>query len=88
MNYKEIDIFDLLYETFKIDKNRPLRLFEAFSGMGTHTTAVACEKLGIKWLGIELDKETRQFGIDRVYNYFGKLEKVSKQDSYNLFNFE
>lgn len=50
MNYKEIDIFDLLYETFKIDKNRPLRLFEAFSGMGT-------QHMSLKQLGNE-------FGFD------------------------
>lgn len=54
--------------------------------MGTHTTAIACEKIGCRWLGIELDKETFIYGCDRVKGYIGKFEKLQKYGAYNLFS--
>lgn len=56
--------------------------------MGTHTTAIACEKLSLKWIGIELDKETFIYGCDRVHNYIGEYEKVDKYKTQTLFNLE
>lgn len=54
--------------------------------MGTHTTAIGCEKLGCKWLGIELDEETYIFGCDRVKNFIGDYKNVQKYGTNNLFN--
>lgn len=53
--------------------------------MGTHTTAVGCEKLGCKWIGIELDKDTLIYGRDRVNGYLGNYTKIIKHGAENLF---
>lgn len=53
--------------------------------MGTHSTAVACERIGCEWVGIELDEETYQYGKDRVNNFVGHYEEVSE---FTLFNVE
>lgn len=52
-----LDIFDLIHPTFKFDKTKPIRLFEAFAGVGTQ--AMALKRLGINFenVGIsEVDK--------------------------------
>jgi len=49
--------------------------------MGTHTTAIACETIGCKWVGIEIDKETYTYGTDRVNYFVGDLTKVSKKEN-------
>lgn len=54
--------------------------------MGTHTTAIACEKIGCKWMGIELDKDTFIYGCDRVNNWIGEYTKVQKYGANTLFN--
>ncbi len=51
--------------------------------MGTGTTAIGCEKIGCRSIGIELDKATYKFSKDRIREYIGEFEKT---DSYNLFN--
>jgi DNA modification methylase len=54
--------------------------------MGTHTTALACEKIGCGWIGIELDKETQTFGCDRIKSFLGDFKSISKYGSHNLFS--
>jgi site-specific DNA-methyltransferase (adenine-specific) len=49
--------------------------------MGTHTTAIACETIGCKWIGIEIDKDTYTYGTDRVNYFIGDLTKVSKKEN-------
>jgi DNA modification methylase len=49
--------------------------------MGTHTTAIACETIGCKWVGIEIDKQTYTYGTDRVNYFVGALTKVSKKEN-------
>jgi DNA modification methylase len=56
--------------------------------MGTHTTAIGCEKIGCKWVGIELDKETRLYGLDRVRGFIGDFEHIEKYGGNNLFTIE
>lgn len=53
--------------------------------MGTHTTAIACEKLGCGWLGIELDKETHTYGCDRVKAFLGDFKGITKHGANNIF---
>jgi DNA modification methylase len=53
--------------------------------MGTHTTAVACEKIGCPWIGIELDEKTFVFGKDRVNAFIGKYSELEKHGAHNLF---
>lgn len=55
--------------------------------MGTHTTAIACEKIGCHWVGIELDLDTYIYGTDRVKNFLGDYTKVTKYGKDDLFNF-
>ena len=51
--------------------------------MGTGTTAIGCEKIGCRSIGVELDRATYDFSKNRIREYIGEFEKV---DSYNLFN--
>lgn len=55
--------------------------------MGTHTTAIGCEKIGCHWIGIELDKETFTYGCDRVHGFLGEFSKIQKHGVDNLFKF-
>ena len=43
-----MNIFDFMYESFKFDKNKPLKLFEGFAGIGT-------QRMALERLGVELD---------------------------------
>ncbi len=54
--------------------------------MGTHTTAIACEEIGCKWIGIELDKETQTYGCDRVRAFLSEYTKIEKYGAENLFS--
>lgn len=55
--------------------------------MGTHTTAIGCEKIGCKWIGIELDEDTYKHGIDRVNDYIGEyIDRETTQ--IDIFNYE
>lgn len=60
-----MDIFNLMYDDFKFDKNKPLRLFEAFSGIGTQHMAlkrlgIDVELVGISEIEKELENDTRR----------------------------
>lgn len=59
---KELSIFDFLYEDFKFDKTKPIRLFEAFSGIGT-------QNMALKRLSKELGFELEVVGISEVDEY-------------------
>jgi site-specific DNA-methyltransferase (adenine-specific) len=37
--------------------------------MGSGTTAIACENLGIDWIGFEKDKKYCKDGRNRIYYY-------------------
>lgn len=52
--------------------------------MGTHSTAIACERIGCEWIGIELDKETYDYGRDRVNNFIGNFEEASEKTLFNI----
>ena len=56
--------------------------------MGTHTTAIGCEKIGCKWIGIEKDKKTYTYGCDRVNGFIGRFEKLKLNGSYNIFSYQ
>lgn len=43
-----MNIYDFLYPNFKFDKKKPIRLFEAFAGIGT-------QSLALKYLGIDFE---------------------------------
>lgn len=62
MKITEIDIFDLLYEPFKFDTSKPIKLFEAFSGIGT-------QHMALKQLQQELGFELEVIGISEVDRY-------------------
>lgn len=70
-NMSAIDIFELLYEPFKLDPSRPVRLFEAFSGIGT-------QHLALKRLGLEVDlvgiSEVDKFAIASYEAIHGKVK--------------
>lgn len=55
--------------------------------MGTHTTAIGCQKLGCKWIGIEIDQETYNYGVDRVNYFAGNLTKIINKKEVSLFDF-
>lgn len=48
MEETQLDIFDFLYANKPLDKNKPIRLFEAFSGYGS-------QQMALKRLGVKLD---------------------------------
>lgn len=52
MTVKETNIFDFLYDKLYFDINKPIRLFEAFSGIGTQ--AMALKRLGYVFKGQKL----------------------------------
>src|SRR5690554_1927491 len=84
MTFKETNIFDFLYDKLYFDINKPIRLFEAFSGIGTQ--AMALKRLGyqVDHVGIsEIDKHALKsyFAIHgEVKNYggIGSFERMPK----------
>lgn len=56
--------------------------------MGTHTTAIACEKLHCQWIGIEIDKTTYDYGCDRVNYFIGNFTDIKiKEHDVSIFDF-
>ncbi len=84
MKYKEIDIFDFLYDKLYFDINKPIRLFEAFSGIGTQ--AMALKRLGyqVDHIGIsEIDKHALKsyyaiHGEVKNYGGIGSFERMPR----------
>lgn len=54
--------------------------------MGTGTTAIGCEKIGCKSIGIELDTKTYKFSKERIREFVGDFEAM--EEDYNMFNFD
>lgn len=59
MKITELDIFDYMYEHFKFDTSKPIRLFEAFSGIGT-------QHMALKRLAEEKGFEVELVGISEI----------------------
>ncbi len=84
MTFKETNIFDLLYDKLYFDINKPIRLFEAFSGIGTQ--AMALKRLGyqVDHIGIsEIDKHALKsyyaiHGEVKNYGGIGSFERMPK----------
>ena len=84
MTVKETNIFDLLYDKWYFDINKPIRLFEAFSGIGTQ--AMALKRLGyqVDHIGIsEIDKHALKsyyaiHGEVKNYGGIGSFERMPK----------
>lgn len=83
MTVKETNIFDFLYDKWYFDKNKPIRLFEAFSGIGTQTMAL--ERLyQVNHIGIsEIDKHALKsynaiHGEVKNYGGIGSFERMPK----------
>lgn len=79
-----IDIFDFIYDKLYFDINKPIRLFEAFSGIGTQ--AMALKRLGyqVDHVGIsEIDKHALKsyyaiHGEVKNYGGIGSFERMPK----------
>lgn len=79
-----LDIFDFIYDKLYFDINKPIRLFEAFSGIGTQ--AMALKRLGYKvdHVGIsEIDKHALKsyyaiHGEVKNYGGIGSFERMPK----------
>jgi DNA modification methylase len=56
--------------------------------MGTHTTAIGCEKVGCSWIGIEIDHETFIHGVDRVNYFIGNFKDIIDKKEISLFDFQ
>src|SRR5690554_298952 len=84
MTFKETNIFDFLYDKLYFDINKPIRLFEAFSGIGTQ--AMALKRLGyqVDHVGIsEIDKHASKsyyaiHGEVKNYGGIGSFERMPK----------
>lgn len=84
MTVKETNIFDFLYDKLYFDINKPIRLFEAFSGIGTQ--AMALKRLGyqVDHIGIsEIDKHALKsyyaiHGEVKNYGGIGSFERMPK----------
>lgn len=77
-----IDIFELLYEPFKLDPSRPIRLFEAFAGIGT-------QHMALKRLGVEVElvgiSEVDKFAIASYEAIHGKVKNYGGIGSFDRF---
>jgi len=80
----QLNIFGEMYDTFKFDKNKPIRLFEAFAGYGS-------QQMALKRLGLEVDvvgySEIDKYaikayealhGIHKNYGGIGSFERLPK----------
>lgn len=78
----QIDMFNLLYDKFKFDKNKPIRLFEAFSGIGTQAMALKRLGLEVEHVGIsEVDKHA----IKSYEAIHGKVNNFGGIGSFDRF---
>ena len=70
-----MDIFDFLYEDFKFKRDKPIKLFEAFAGIGTQHMALKRLGVDVDLIGIaEVDKHaisSYQAIHGKVKNYGG-----------------
>lgn len=77
-----MDIFDFMYEPLRFDKNKPIKLFEAFSGIGTQSMALKYLGVKVEHIGIsEVDKHAINsynaiHGKVKNYGGIGSFDKL------------
>ncbi|MEG0408717.1 MAG: DNA (cytosine-5-)-methyltransferase [Bacilli bacterium] len=79
----QFDIFDLTMNTFKLDKDKPIKVFEAFSGVGMQRMAL--NRMGVPYESVgysEIDKFAIQSynAIHNDDNNFGDICKIKGAD--------
>jgi DNA (cytosine-5)-methyltransferase 1 len=75
-----MNIFEYMYKDFKFDINKPIRLFEAFSGYGSQ--AIALKRLGVnvEHVGIaEIDK----YAINSYHELHGEVKNYGAIGSFD-----
>lgn len=76
------DLFSLMFPDFKLSRSKPIRLFEAFSGIGTQHMALKRLGLNIELVGIsEIDK----FAIKSYEAIHGKVKNYGGIGSFDRF---
>src|SRR5690554_2747345 len=81
---RTMNIFDVMYDDFKFDKDKPIKLFEAFSGYGSQYMAL--KRLGVKVDVVgysEIDKFAIQVyealhGKHKNYGGIGSFDRLPK----------
>ena len=77
-----MDIFNLMYDDFKFSRDKPIRLFEAFSGIGTQHMALKNLGLDIELVGIsEIDK----YAIQSYEAIHGKVKNFGGIGDFDRF---
>ena len=77
-----MDIFNLMYDDFKFSRDKPIRLFEAFAGIGTQYMALKNLGLDIELVGIsEIDK----YAIQSYEAIHGKVKNYGGIGSFKRF---
>ncbi len=77
-----MDIFDFMYEPLRFDKNKPIKLFEAFSGIGTQSMALKYLGVKVEHIGIsEIDK----YAIQSYEAIHGKVKNYGGIGSFDRF---
>jgi len=77
-----MDIFNLMYDDFKFSRDKPIRLFEAFAGIGTQHMALKNLDLDIELVGIsEIDK----YAIQSYEAIHGKVKNFGGIGSFDRF---
>lgn len=75
-----MNIFDFMYEPITFDKNKPIKLFEAFSGIGTQSMALKYLGIKVEHIGIsEIDK----FAIQSYEAIHGKVKNYGGIGSFD-----
>lgn len=82
---KTIDIFDLIHERFKFGRDKPIRLFETFAGIGTQRMALnrLLGKENVECVGIsEIDKYALMSyeAIHGDLHNYGDITKINGKD--------
>ena len=77
-----MNIFDFMYEPLRFDKNKPIKLFEAFSGIGT-------QSLALKYLGVKVDhigiSEIDKYAIQSYEAIHGKVKNYGGIGDFDRF---
>ena len=77
-----MDIFNLMYDDFKFSRDKPIRLFEAFAGIGTQHMALKNLGLDIELVGIsEIDK----YAIQSYEAIHGKVKNYGGIGDFDRF---
>lgn len=78
----KMNIFEMMHETFKFDKTKPIRLFEAFAGYGSQSLALKRLGLNVEMVGYsEIDK----YAIDVYSNLHGENKNYGGIGSFDRF---